>query len=704
MESPQLIQAIIDTAQGLICCLDVEGRISLFNKACQKLTGYSEEEVLGRHLWDVVIPPEHIEERRRRFALLKQGHISGAFEATWLTRHQGPRQISWLTAILRDSRGQISGVVATGVDITERRMMEAELEREQAFVRALINELPDGLIACDERGELKLINRRAREFHGEPFNSFNLYDTEGRLIERDRTPLLRALSGEQIRDCEIVLAPKDRRARYLLCAADPLLDDRGSPIGAVVQMHDDTERRAAEQSLRQSEQRLREQNLQLECLFGLARDLTQTLDRGKLRHLLDSAVRRIAQLLGADNCRIFLTSVEGEPLLAHQASNAGGVWQMSAKLEQTGGHIQVTQSTPRSWKESENRWLEAAAGLIGNAIARVGIIEDLAVQKERALEASQAKTRFLANMSHEIRTPLNGVLGLVQILLRAPDVPDAHQRTLDMVRNCGAHLLALVNDILDLSRIESGRLEFDFSAARVPSLLKELSDVFVVTARERGLSFRINVSDSCPAVTVTDERRLRQVLFNLIGNALKFTMEGEVGVEVSADGEWIRFDIADTGPGIDTEQLARLFEPFERGAAHHSAPGAGLGLAISARIAEGLGGRIEAQSTVGQGSRFTLFIPNRQSGGQAGESLQIAIEEPRVWFDKSQYSPAFLDRVDALLVPAIQIGDLDGIASAVAVLRRFASRGSEAAFLEEVAKRAEAFDIASLYPLTEARR
>lgn len=228
-----------------------------------------------------------------------------------------------------------------------------------------------------------------------------------------------------------------------------------------------------------------------------------------------------------------------------------------------------------------------------------------------ALAASKAKSEFLANMSHEIRTPMAAIMGYADVLLDHLKDPDNRNCVLVMKRN-GQHLLELINDILDLSRIEAGRLDVEFEPISLMQLVSDLHSLMYVRAEEKSLDFEVKFSSEIPDRIRTDSTRLRQVLINLIGNAIKFTEKGRVllAVGISPTNE-LAFTVRDTGIGISDEQQKRLFRPFSQGdsSVTRNYGGSGLGLDISNRLTRMLGGSISVESKLGVGSTFTVTIP-----------------------------------------------------------------------------------------------
>ncbi|MBD2196206.1 MULTISPECIES: hybrid sensor histidine kinase/response regulator [Calothrix] len=255
--------------------------------------------------------------------------------------------------------------------------------------------------------------------------------------------------------------------------------------------------------------------------------------------------------------------------------------------------------------------------------------------KELADSANRAKSEFLANMSHELRTPLNGILGYAQILQASKSLSDKQQKGINIINQCASHLLTLINDILDLSKIEARKMELYPTSFHFPSFLQAVSEICRIKAEQKGISFVYQPDRLLPIGIHADEKRLRQVLINLLGNAIKFTEKGSVTFTVkikqikNADQDesstyQIRFIVEDTGVGMTSEQLEKIFLPFEQvGNVKKQSEGTGLGLAISQKIVSMMGGTIEVQSQPEKGSIFWF---------------DAEISESREWADKSKVS------------------------------------------------------------------
>jgi len=251
------------------------------------------------------------------------------------------------------------------------------------------------------------------------------------------------------------------------------------------------------------------------------------------------------------------------------------------------------------------------------------LADELRIDKEAAEKASASKSAFLANMSHEIRTPMNAILGFSQLMRRDKGLSGLQHQQLDTINTSGEHLLALINDVLEMSKVEAGRVSANLSTFSLRALLRELDSLFGLRAEAKGLGLRVICSDEVPEFVVTDENKLRQILVNLLGNAVKFTDKGNIELRVTTrrgDGGELRLgvEVADTGPGIAPEDVGRLFRYFEQATrGRETDTGTGLGLAISREFVHLLGGEIEVDSQLGVGSVFKFDIAIEEAAAGA---------------------------------------------------------------------------------------
>jgi len=306
---------------------------------------------------------------------------------------------------------------------------------------------------------------------------------------------------------------------------------------------------------------------------------------------------------------------------------------------------------PRENIESRLQFLDLIALILGGltltmitVLWRVQAFEQtqLKKSKEAADLANHAKSEFLANMSHELRTPLNGILGCAQILLRSSKLPEPEQYHINIIEQCGSHLLTLINDILDLSKIEARKLELHAEDVHFPSFVQGIAEICQIRADQKGISFIYEPASDLPTGVHIDIKRLRQVLLNLLGNAIKFTDQGQVKFTIeliepsSSDGQIkhrIRFCVEDTGIGITTAELSKIFLPFEQvGEKKRQTEGTGLGLAITRQLVQMMGSDIHVKSQVGQGSTF-WFELEMTTASEWVQSIMAASAEKIVGFE-----------------------------------------------------------------------
>lgn len=302
---------------------------------------------------------------------------------------------------------------------------------------------------------------------------------------------------------------------------------------------------------------------------------------------------------------LFLTAFDADERQLFKGYQAGGVDFLTKPYspEILLGKVRIFLEMFRARDEAQRRGVE------------------LELARDEALAANRAKSLFLANMSHELRTPMNAILGFAQILARSDDLSATHRDQVSIILGAGEHLLSIINNILDLAKIESGRLETDSVDVDVFQLLDGVVRMLRERALAKGVDLILEKSPWAPRATRTDPSKLRQILVNLVGNAIKFTSEGRVVVRVALsredqDSPWLEFEIEDTGCGMCPEDLERIFEPFVQ---LQQREGTGLGLTITRQFIQLLGGSLAVESLPGKGSIFRFAIPYLATENDSGE-------------------------------------------------------------------------------------
>jgi signal transduction histidine kinase len=365
----------------------------------------------------------------------------------------------------------------------------------------------------------------------------------------------------------------------------------------------------------------------------------------------------------------------------------------AVELERARAHQALTEA---------NASLEAMNEQLRREVAqRVEMERQLAAAKLAAENANQAKSVFVRQMSHELRTPLNGILGYAQLLGKDSALAPEQREGLAVIERSGEHLLNLVNDLLDLAKIEAGRLELRMETVDVAELLHHVATLVRVRADKAGLAFSCTAEPSLPASIVGDGRALRQVLLNLLGNAVKFTNAGGCvrlragACTGDADRRRLHFEVEDTGVGIPAAELQRIFEPFHRlEGAGRTAEGTGLGLAITQKLVQAMGGEIHVKSEVGAGSAFRFELEAEARGLASLPAASPAHDS----------SPLAAFCLDADLAAELQHfalqGDLNALLDHAA--RTLRTDAASQCFCEELRALAEQYDTGAIRSLLTA--
>ncbi|MEM7812461.1 MAG: PAS domain S-box protein [Planctomycetota bacterium] len=601
------------------CLIGLDGQFRQVNDAYCDLLGYSAEELIGKKLQSIT-HADDVGMSERNLAMFL-GRTGGG--RTWekrLLRSDGvPVNVLCGVTLLRDDTGRPREILAQVQDLTDRIQAESDLAASEQRFRDIAEAAGEYLWETDADCRFRFVTSPVERSLGLPAEEvigrtpFDFVPVED--LDRLRSKVANAFaSGASIKGLEHRVVADDGSTRWQRINGMPLFDDAGEVVGYRGAALDITDEKQSAEELRCGEERLRsfiENTPAAVAMFD-----TEMRYLAHSRQFLTDYGLPDESLVGRWHNDVF-PDLKPEWDANHARVIRDGVVLAAEddRFEREDGSVDWITWALHPWR--------AADGEIGGLIMYTRVTtdtkrrqEELRIAREQAEEADRAKSRFLANMSHELRTPLTAMLGFTELLGDRHD-PEMIQEFVETIRRNGRHLLQLVNDILDLSKIEADKLEVDLTTVRLEPLVREVVDSVRPDAvgSDDAVTLDVEVAPDVPAGVHTDAFRLRQILINLVGNAVKFTDRGAVTVEVSRrvgrGGDEVAFSVRDTGIGISSDALARVFEPFRQADSSTSRRhgGTGLGLAICRRLAERLGGRIEAQSRPGEGSCFTLLLP-----------------------------------------------------------------------------------------------
>ncbi|MCE3262695.1 MAG: domain S-box protein [Pseudoduganella sp.] len=604
---------ILETSQDAFIAFNGEGIVTDWNPRAAQVFGWPREQALGKPI------DQLLQVGADALAGMVQRANGGRVALTgW--RRDGMRFDAEMTL----GQMQVEGVQSYAAfvsDISQRRHIEQELEAERLLLSTVLETIEVAVVACGPHGETTLSNRAARAL------------PPAATTQDEASPLRRALRGEHVQGEELRIVSGDGRERHLLSNASVLAGADGARLGAVVAMADVSALEEAKLALAEKERFLRAVADNNPAAIGY-------VDRNEIYRF---ANRSYQTMMGIDPASMIGRSIEqvlGETVYGQVRGY------VAAALRGEQVHFEVDADRagwPRHFMTDYMPDTDAQGVVRGFHIMAL----DITARKRAELqqqEASRAKSAFLANMSHEIRTPMNAVLGIGQLLERTP-LSAEQQEYVRLIRASGSALLAVVNDILDLSKIEAGKLAVVAAPFQLDELAESIAAAMQSASVGKRLDLLLTLEPGMPHGLVGDLQRLRQVALNLVGNAIKFTAEGEVCVHLGASApgsamEILQLTVRDSGIGMSSEQLGRLFNPFEQADSSTARRfgGTGLGLSISQQLVELMGGTITVSSEPGRGSEFVVSVPlqlalrQRAVAGDAGalDGLRVLLVDDHV--------------------------------------------------------------------------
>jgi PAS domain S-box-containing protein len=650
IETTRLQRAILDSANFTIISTRPDGIIQTFNAAALRELGYTEEDVIGKVTPALIHDPEEVVRRSKELSAELKTPISPGFETfvakarlgqadenewTYIRKDGSRYPVLLSVTALRDQEGHITGFLGVGSNISERKRDEAARREAEARLQGILDNTTAVVFMKDLDGRYLLVNKRwAKLFHTSPEETIGKFDHEifpPEMARAFRTNDLAVQAGGKPQMLEEI-APHDDGPHTYLSVKFPLRDAAGriNAIGGIAT--DITERKESIRALEASEERFKlavrgtndgiwdwdirsgevffsppwksmigYEDEELENTFASFEKLLHPDDRDRVLKTLDDYL----------NTRIPRYAVE------FRFRHKDGSWRWIL-------------ARGRALRDADGRPYRMA-GSHTDVTERKHDEEELHQAREAAEAANNSKSIFLANMSHEIRTPMNGVIGMSELLL-GTSLNETQREYLEMLKHSADSLLDLLNDILDFSKIEAGKMELDSQEFDLHATVTETTQAMDVRAFQKRLVLLHHISPDIPQRLLGDEGRLRQILINLIGNAIKFTHKGGVTIEVdvesaTADLITLHFKINDTGIGIARHMHENIFEAFTQAEASTTRRygGTGLGLAICRDLVELMHGRIWVESQPDMGSTFHFTAAFGRTSG-----ISIKPRSPRV--------------------------------------------------------------------------
>jgi len=691
-ESLRILASVVESSVDAIITKTVEGIITSWNPAAERLFGYSEAEAIGHHI-SMLFPSDHLDEEPQILARIMRGERVEHFEPVRISKEGKSIDVSTTISPLVNDAGKMVGISKIVRDISDRKQAELELQKT---TERLALALKSGAVGCWEwnvQQDIAFWDERMYELYGvcKEKDLRIVYEIwAGALHPEDRAEsemAFQQIATGQVEgfDSEFRVVHPDRSLHFIKSYGTLNRDAGGNPLSITGINFDISDRKQAEQII------LQQANREI-LLRGITQRIRQSLD---LAIIFDTACQEIQQLLQCDRVGIFkfypesnfddgefvaesvvdgfssamevhihdhcfgedyaAAYAQGRMQVVNDIDNAGltdchrdilAQFQVRANLvipllcgNNLWGLMCIHQCAhTRQWQEHEINLIQQIANQLAISIQQASLYEqsqqEIAERKQaqqqltetnqQLARATRLKDEFLANMSHELRTPLNSILGMNEALQDEVfgKINERQLKSLRTIESSSTHLLALINDILDVAKIESGEVMLELTAIDIDSLCKS-SMAFI---KQQALTKRIQLIHRIPKYLpeiMLDERRIRQVLINLLNNAVKFTLEGgtitlevsQVQLESSPTNltplNYIKIAVIDTGIGISAENIQKLFQPFIQidSALNRKHDGTGLGLALVKRLIEIHGGNVELTSEVGVGSCFAINLP-----------------------------------------------------------------------------------------------
>ncbi|HKV56442.1 MAG TPA: PAS domain S-box protein [Candidatus Binataceae bacterium] len=640
-------RSLIESSIDALLTVDPQGVIADVNEQTAKLTGYSRKQLIGSPFVNYFTDPELARDGVEQ--TFREGLVTN-YELVLRSRSGRKIPVSFNAAVFRDMGGAVSGILAAARDITRQKQIEQVMREQQTYTRSLIESNIDALMTTDTLGIItdvnlqmaKLTGRSNEELIGTPFKN---YFTDP---HRAEDGIRRVLAEDRVTNYELTMEAKDGKRTVVSYNATTFRDAAGRLKGVFAAARDITAQKSLEEQIRKQNRELTEATAFLNNVLESSTEysiIAMDLD-GRILAWNEGARRNYGygaeEMVGKGDSRVLHTpeDIESGKLTAflETATRTGKAEGVFDRVRKSGERFiaSVAMTLRRDTNDKPIGFVLISKDITGQKrleeqLRRKNL--ELEEQNRRVQQANRLKSEFLANMSHELRTPLNSIIGFSELLHDQRGGPTTTKQN-DYVTNVltsARHLLQLINDVLDLSKVESGKMDFFPELVDLAELVGEVRSVLAALVSRKRMQLAVNIDPDVKSV-VLDPAKLKQVLFNYLSNAIKFTPEGgSVTVSIRPQtGDRFRLEVSDTGIGIKAEDISRLFVEFQQldASASKKYQGTGLGLALTKRIVEAQGGEVGVSSSPGGGSTFFAVLPRvHQVAGFEASSEQ----QPLTW-------------------------------------------------------------------------
>ena len=642
LKAGALQRAIFNSANFSSIATDAKGVIQIFNVGAERMLGYAAADVMNKITPADISDPQELIARAKALSIEIGNPITPGFEALVFKASRGIEDIYELTYIRKDGSRFPAVVSVTALrdaqDVIIGYLLIGTELKAGALQSAIFNSANFSSIATDAKGVIQIFNVGAERMLGyaaaDVMNKITPADISDsqELIARAKalsvelgtpiTPGFEALvfkASRGIEDIyELTYIRKDGSRFPAVVSVTALRDAQGAIIGYLLIGTDNTARKLVEAEQKKLDQRLRDQQFYTRSLIESNIDALMATDPSGIITDVNKQMEALTgctrdELIGAPFKDYFTDPERAEAGIKLVLSEKKVTDYELTACARDGKQTVVSYNATTFY--DRNRTLQGVFAAARDVTERKRVEAELRDAKAVAESASQTKSDFLASMSHEIRTPMNAIIGIADLLAKTPLSPEQN-KYVQIFRRAGDNLLHIINDILDLSKVEASELEMEKTGFSLNDLLEKVTEMVAVRANEKGLALVCEIAPKVPTALVGDPTLLSQVLLNLLGNAIKFTESGEVALLVTPDADstvpgTLRFTVSDTGIGIPGEKLGAVFERFTQADSSTTRRygGSGLGLTISKRLVELMGGRIWVESEVGKGSVFSFAVP-----------------------------------------------------------------------------------------------